>query len=134
MTHLGPLRSELFKYRKRKKLSIDGSVGGISYQRHHRFTTPQLGSRPSGFRSLHQKDYLGQIPNRYRPNMFSPSTSWTEYQSDHDDFTHSSKTPQAHHPPDRALSVNPISIASSDELSFDEQFLMNMVLIVLSYM
>ena len=124
MSHLKPLRDILFRYRKRKKHSIDGSVPGMPYQRYRRFTTPHIGSpiRQSGYQ---QKDYLGAIPDQYRPNMFSPAVDWTEYQPHNDEFTPILKTPQVHSPLGISLSENPMPVASSDELSMTELFQMN---------
>ena len=126
MSHLRPLRDELFKYRKRKKRSIDGTTPGVPYQRYRRFTTIQPGNRPSRSGHRQQEDYLGDIPIRYRPNMFSSAVNWSDYQPDHDDFTHSLRTPQPHHPLDSSLPENPMPVASLDELSITEQFLMKM--------
>jgi hypothetical protein len=57
--------------------------------------------------------------------MFSPAVDWSEYEQDHDSFTRILKTPHANRPLDRSLPEDPMPIASSDELSMTEQFLMN---------
>ena len=126
MSHLRSLRDELFKYRKRKNRSIDGSAPGMPYERYRRFTTSQLSSRLSGPRGHRHEDYLGVIPTQYRPNMFSPAVDWDEYQQDHDEFSPVLKTPQAHRFLDEVLPENPRPVASSDEMSLTEQWLMNM--------
>ena len=126
MSHLRALRDELFKYRKRKKGSIDGTVPGVPYQRYRRSTTPALGSRPRGSGGYHHDDYLDDIPSKYRPNMFSPAVDWDEYRQDHDEFTPILKTPQDRRQLDDIFPENPMPVASSDEMSLTEQWLMNM--------
>ena len=126
MSYLRALRQELFKYQKRKRRSIDGSVPGISHERFLKFTTPDLGtSRSQGGRYPHDL-YMADNPTHYRPNMFSPAVDWTEYQQDEDGFIPLPRTPQNRHPLDMPLPENPLPHHSSDELSMTEQLLMNM--------
>jgi hypothetical protein len=90
---LGPMQDELYKLRKRKKRSIDGSVPGVPYARYRRSTTPSLGSicfRP-GYR---HNDYMKDFPQDYTPNINAPAVRHNEYYPESDyDFT-----PHTHEP------------------------------------
>jgi len=125
MSFLRPLRDQLFKYRKRKRISIDGSVPGMPHERYLRFTTPGL-SRPRTPTGRYRHDlYMGDNPTTYRPNMFSPAVDWTEYQQEEEDFTPVLRTPPIHQPRDLTLPEHPLPRRPSDELSMTEEFLMN---------
>ena len=78
MSLFGPMQNELFKYRKRKKGSIDGSVAGVPYSRYRRMTTPPFGSsvRVSG---VPHDLYLDDFPQEYRPSIHSPAVRQNEY-------------------------------------------------------
>ena len=116
MFYLRPLLDELFKYRKRKKHSIDGSVPGVPYRNYRRLTTPRFGSRSFNSNSR-QPDYLGNIPSQYQPNIFAPSVDWSEYRQDHEDFIHIPHIPAPHNFSTRSLPENPITRTLTDELS-----------------
>lgn len=78
MSHLPPLRNELSMHRKRKQISIDGTVAGIDFNRARgdyaelpvNFGRP--GSAPA--------DYLGPMPQDYRPHPGFTDSSRPEYE------------------------------------------------------
>ena len=126
MSHLRALRQELFKYQKRKRRSIDGSVPGVPHEGFTRFSTPDLVSSQRHAGGYRHDLYMADTPTKYRPNMFSPAVDWAEYRQDEEAFAHFPKTPQAHHPLDMVLQENLLPHHSSDELALTEQWLMNM--------
>jgi hypothetical protein len=123
----GPLRSEFFKYRKRKRKSLDGSVPGAAYNHFHRPTTRLLGS---GYRggAYHHKLYLGDVPSEYHPNIDAPAVQARDYEAMEEwDFPMTSTTPDMQRspfpdPPEMPLHLFP---TVDDDLPLEEQFLMN---------
>lgn len=75
------MRNELFKYRKRKSRSIDGSVAGAPYVRYSRSRRPvsglPYGSRGPGY---HHDLYMWGSPREYHPNLNAPAVQETEYE------------------------------------------------------
>ena len=126
MSLLRPLRDQLFKYQKRRRRSIDGSVPGIPHERFRRFTTPGLSrSKPRAGR-YHHDLYMADTPTKYRPNIFAPAVDWTEYQQDEDNHRQFSRGAKNQHSFDTSLPEDPLPHHSSDELSMTEQVRMNM--------
>jgi hypothetical protein len=80
MSMLRPMRDELFKYRKRKRRSIDGSVPGAPYVGYSRSRRPVSGvpyqSRGPGY---HHDLYMWGSPGEYRPSLNAPAVQETEY-------------------------------------------------------
>ena len=80
MSMLRPMRQGLFKYRKRKKVSLDGSVPGVPYTNYSRSRKHVSGMpyRPgsSGYR---HNSYMGAMPQKYRPSLNAPAVRETEY-------------------------------------------------------
>ena len=77
---LRPLRDELFKYRKRKKRSINGSMPGVpysSYRRSRRYVSG-LSYVPRG-PNHHHNLYNWGVPRKYRPNLNAPAVQSEEY-------------------------------------------------------
>ena len=74
------LNAELSKYRKRKKISLDGSVPGAPYasfsrSRKHVSGMPSLPTRPS----YHHDIYMSSTPQAYHPSLNAPAIQETEY-------------------------------------------------------
>ena len=69
MGSLGPLRSSLFQYRKRKRISLDGTVGGVQPNRYR----AGLGSAFPGRANVRgggvaPRDYMSFHPDAYEPH------------------------------------------------------------------
>ena len=80
MSMLRPMRDELFKYRKRKSRSIDGSGSGVPYtsyskSRRHVSGLPYV-PRGSGH---HHDLYNLDTPSEYDPNLNAPAVQPEEY-------------------------------------------------------
>ena len=103
MGSLGPLRSSLSQYRKRKRLSLDGTVGGIKPNRFR----PGLGSPVSARRGMHTRGavsqgYMSRHPDAYEPHpgeAHLANDEYTPYQAD--DLNHA---PDVLDPPTAFLS------------------------------
>ncbi len=86
MGSLGPLRSSLSQYRKRKRLTLDGTVGGIKPNRFR----PGIGgaySRRQGMqtRGAAPQGYMSSHPDAYEPHPGEAHFSngeYTPYQAD----------------------------------------------------
>lgn len=78
MTMLGPLKRELFKYRRSKTRSMDGSLSGFIYPGVSK-TSYELNGNVNQHSYEHQM-YLREIPSDYRPNLNSPSVDWIGYE------------------------------------------------------
>lgn len=80
MSMLRPMRNDLFKYRKRKSRSIDGSVAGAPYARYSRSRRPVSGL-PHGSRrpGYHHDLYMWGSPREYRPSLNAPAVQSQEY-------------------------------------------------------
>ncbi|MBN2270504.1 MAG: hypothetical protein JXN61_07815 [Sedimentisphaerales bacterium] len=80
MSMLRPMRDELFKYRKRKRKLIDGSVPGAPYVPYRRSRRPVSGlpyvSRGPGY---HHDLYMWGNPRDYTPSLNAPAVQETEY-------------------------------------------------------
>lgn len=82
MSMLRPMRDELFKYRRRKRRSIDGSVAGVrcnSYRRSRRHVSglPYVPRGPRHHHDLYNWDNLSE----YHPNLNAPAVQAGEYES-----------------------------------------------------
>ena len=77
MSLLRPLRNLLFRYRKRKKLAMDGNTTGLPYQR--------LSRRTQGYAGEYQARtvYAAAGPAAYHPSLFAPTVHWTNYETYH---------------------------------------------------
>jgi hypothetical protein len=97
MSLFRPVRDELFKYRKRKKKPIDGSVPGIPYARYRksRRYVSGLPYVPRGPKNNHNP-YNWGIPGGYHPRLNAPSVDWTEYDSY--EPLHVGRIPKHNHP------------------------------------
>ena len=80
MSMLRPMRDGLFKYRKRKKVSLDGSVPGVPYTNYSRSRKYVAGMpyRP-GSSGYHHNSYMGAMPQKYHPSLNAPAVRETEY-------------------------------------------------------
>jgi hypothetical protein len=82
-----PLKAELYKYRKRKKLSINRKTAGFGYQS---FSY----ARPAGSRRYHRtgrghsfrNNYLGPLPRTYHPRLNSPNVQTFDYEPEENQF------------------------------------------------
>jgi len=74
------MRDELFKYRKRKKSSIDGSMPGVPYASYRR-SRRYVSGLPYGPRGpAHRHDpYNWGVPREYHPDLNSPAAQSEEY-------------------------------------------------------
>lgn len=79
MSLLRPMQNELYKFRKRKKISIDGSVAGIPYSRYRRSIRPYSGPFRPG------SNYLRNTSQNYTPNINAPAVRQNQYDPE-DDF------------------------------------------------
>lgn len=88
----GPLRSSLSQYRKRKQLSLDGTIGGIESNRYR----PGLGSACPGQTNVRRRgdppgDYASRHPDAYDPHpgeAVSPDSLYSPYRADMVNRTH----------------------------------------------
>lgn len=86
MGSLGPLRSSLFQYRKRKQLSLDGTVGGVQPNRYR----AGLGSASPGRANVRRggvapRDYMSFHPDAYEPHpgeAVSPDALYSPYRAE----------------------------------------------------
>lgn len=89
MSMLRPMRDDLFKYRKRKKVSLDGSVPGVSYDRLKRSRRYVSGTPYSSGRSYNHPDlYLPDNPRGYRPDFNAPAAQSEDYEANNDWDSH----------------------------------------------
>lgn len=124
----GQLRNEFFKYRKRKRKSLDGSVPGANYNHFRRPTTRPLGSAYRGGGSYHQKLYLGDLPSEYHPNINAPAVQGFDYETmEAWDLPVNRTTPDIQRPHSLDLSEMPPHLfpTAEDDLNLEEQFLMD---------
>ena len=75
------LNAELSKYRKRKKLSLDGSLAGVPYNhfrasRRYVSGMPYLPAQPG----YHHDIYMSGTPQAYHPSLNAPAVRETEYE------------------------------------------------------
>ena len=81
MRHFGrALNTELFKYRKRKQISLGGSVPGVPYagfarSRRHVSGMPYTPGRPG----YHHDIYMSGMPRAYHPSLNASAVQETEY-------------------------------------------------------
>jgi hypothetical protein len=129
MSHHGPLRNEFFKYRKRKQISLDGSVSGVEYGEFHRPSTPSLGSTAVRGGAYEHRMYMGRHPEEYRPNINAPAVQNFDYETGESfDIPTINKTPDARRNLSEHLPEIPgnLFLTVRDDLTLEEQFLMNM--------
>jgi hypothetical protein len=89
MSSLQPLRDELFRHRKHKQRSLDGSVPGLPYVHYRQLTTPPLGSARPQSQGGYQDDlYNGGMPREYHPNLNAPAVQADGYMADADEESH----------------------------------------------
>jgi len=83
------LGNELFRYRRRKRRPLDGSVPGLSQERFHRSRRYVSGMpyipRPGG---PHHDLYNWGLPSEYHPNVHAPAFQLDEYFSNPDWDSH----------------------------------------------
>jgi hypothetical protein len=74
------MRDELFRYRKRKNISLDGSLPGIP-QNNFTASRRHVSGMPhrSGSPGYHHSQYIPDSPREYRPSLNAPSIDWDEY-------------------------------------------------------
>ena len=126
MSMLRPMRDELFKYLKRKKRAIDGSVAGVRYNsyRKSRRHVSGLPYVPRG--SSHHHDlYNWGLPREYHPRLNSPSVDWTGYNSHESSQISFARTPPIRTGPSHNFNRNASEMAGmlsipSDDLALDE--------------
>ena len=76
------LNAELYKYRKRKKISLDGSLPGVPYtnfRRSRRYVSGMPYS-PGPASYHHHNTYMGSLPQAYNPSLNAPAIQQTEYE------------------------------------------------------
>lgn len=80
MSVLRSMRNELFRYRKRKNASLDGSIPGVPYNSFARSRRHVSGMphRP-GFPGYHHDPYMPDNPGGYRPGLNAPAIQAEEY-------------------------------------------------------
>ena len=83
------LGNELFRYRRRKRRSLDGSVPGLPQERFHRSRRYVSGipyiPRPGG---SHHDLYNWGLPGEYHPRVHAPAVQLDEYFNDPDWESH----------------------------------------------
>jgi len=80
MSMLRPMRDELFKYRRRKRRSIDGSVAGVPHAHYRRFRRYISGLHHSRSQAgFHDNLYNWGTPNEYHPSLNAPAVRAGEY-------------------------------------------------------
>ena len=83
------LGNELFRYRRRKRRPLDGSVPGLPQERFHRSRRYVSGMpyipRPRG---SHHDLYNWGLPSEYHPNVHAPAVQIDEYFNDPDWESH----------------------------------------------
>ena len=123
MAMRGPMRNELFKYRKRKKVSLDGSVPGIPHSSFGRSRRHVSGMpyRP-GSSGYNHGSYTGGIPRAYNPRLNSPGVDWGEYNSHESSHTSFARTPPIRTGPSHNLTGNMPGMLNvpTDDLAMDE--------------
>ena len=127
MGMFGQLRNDFFKYRRRKRKSLDGSVPGVEYNRYRRPTTRPFSSANRGG-NYHQKLYLGDLPSEYHPNINAPAVQNFDYESGEAwELTINAATPDMPRPPSIDPSEMPPLLfpTAEEDLSLEERFLMN---------
>jgi len=74
------LGGELFRYRRRKRASLDGSVPGLPQEHFHKSRRPVSGTPyvPKQ-RGYHHDLYNWGLPGEYHPNVNAPSVQMDEY-------------------------------------------------------
>ncbi len=128
MSMLRPMRDELFKYRKRRRRSIDGSVPGAPYVGYSRSRRPVSGvphqSRGPGY---HHDLYMWGSPGEYRPSLNAPAVQETEYDpyepSDLHRIPRPNKPRLPHDMDDTDQDVPIPSSFPQDDLTLTERFL-----------
>ena len=94
MSMLRPMREELFKYRKRKKVSLDGSVSGVPYT-HFRRSRRHVSGMPHipGHSGYSHGSYMSGSPREYRPSLNAPSAQSEDYLMDENWDWHNTSHP-----------------------------------------
>jgi len=97
MATLRSLRNELFKYRRRKRGAVDGSIPGLPSERFHKSRRYVSGMPyiPRQGGSHHDLYNWGQ-PSQYHPNIHAPAAQSDEYVTDPDWDSH--HVPHSHEP------------------------------------
>ena len=81
------MRDELYKFRKCKKISIDGSAQGIPYSHYRKQGNPFSSSFNNGF-GYNNREYLQNMPKDYTPNINAPAVRQSQYDPETNfDFT-----------------------------------------------
>jgi hypothetical protein len=102
------MRDELFRYRKRKKVSLDGSIAGAPYNSFRRSRRHVSGMpHRSGSPGYHHGSYTPGNPRGYRPSLNAPSVDWDEYDS--------YKPAEMHHVPAKNNTRTPHSFGSDNQ-------------------
>ena len=89
MSMFRPMHEELFKYRKRKKVSLDGSVPGVPYahfrrSRRHISGMPYIPGRPT-----YHHDFYNTVNHKeYHPRLNAPAVQSEEYSMNEDWDSH----------------------------------------------
>lgn len=112
------LRDQLFRYRKRKKLSLDGSVAGLDSFLHPG-TSHGVSFQP-GMTSPAPQDYLGRLPEAYNPHPGFADFDSPEYESYQPESLHLTtprlRQPGSPHIVERSHEVDYDSLQMTDEL------------------
>ena len=123
MAMRGPMRNELFKYRKRKNISLDGSIPGVPYTplRRSRRHVSGMPYRPSSS-NYHHRSYMGNMPREYHPRLNSPGVGWSEYDSHESSHISFARTPPIRTGSSHNFSRNAPGMLSvpTDDLALDE--------------
>ena len=124
------MRNELFKYRKRKKVSLDGSVPGVPHSsfgrsRKHVSGMPYM----PGSAGYNHSSYTGSMHREYHPRLNSPGVDWTEYNSHESSHISFARTPPIRTGPSHNFNRNASEMDGmlsipTDDLPLDELWLM----------
>ena len=83
------LGNELFRYRRRKRRPLDGSVPGLPQERFHRSRRYVSGTPcVPRLRGSHHDLYNWGLPSDYHPNVHAPAVQLDEYFNDPDWESH----------------------------------------------
>ena len=121
------LNSDLFKYRKRKKISLNGYVPGVSHSSIG-LSKKLVSGMPylPGGGGNHHDIYMGSVPQAYHPSLNAPAVQDTEYEAYEPFMSHVSRPPlqPRHNPHNTSPNIAGRISVPDDDLTLIEQLRM----------
>ena len=118
------LNSDLFKYRKRKKISLNGYVPGVSHSsiglsKKHVSGMPHLPGQSGNHHDL----YMGNMPQAYHPSLNAPAVQEADYEPYEPFMPHTSRPPMQprHNPHNIGPNIAGRLSVPDDDLTLIEQ-------------